>query len=74
MARDSIFACGAVLVPDFVTPAEEARILLRIAEGKRALRGVVVRQAVIRFPLLFSGGGDGSDGQVEADADTPVGT
>ena len=34
MARDaSIFACGAVLVPDFVTPAEEARILLRIAEA-----------------------------------------
>ena len=32
MARDtSIFAHGAVLVPDFVTPAEEARLLLRIA-------------------------------------------
>ena len=32
MTRDtSIFAAGAVLVPDFVTPAEEARILLRIA-------------------------------------------
>ena len=28
---DSIFAHGAVIVPDFVTPAEEARILLRIA-------------------------------------------
>ena len=35
MARDtdSIFAHGAVIVPDFVTPAEEARILLRIAEA-----------------------------------------
>ena len=35
MARDtgSIFAAGAVLVPDFVTPAEEARLLLRIAEA-----------------------------------------
>ena len=34
MPRDtSIFAHGAVIVPDFVTPAEEARILLRIAEA-----------------------------------------
>ena len=35
MARDtgSIFAHGAVIVPDFVTPAEEARILLRINEA-----------------------------------------
>ena len=34
MARDtSIFALGAVIVPDFVTPAEEARILLRINEA-----------------------------------------
>ena len=35
MSRDttSIFAHGAVIVPDFVTPAEEARILLRIAEA-----------------------------------------
>ena len=33
MTRDStsVFARGAVIVPDFVTPAEEARILLRIA-------------------------------------------
>ena len=30
---DSIFAHGPVIVPDFVTPAEEARILLRIAEA-----------------------------------------
>ena len=30
---DSIFAHGAVIVPDFVTPAEEARILLRIADA-----------------------------------------
>ncbi len=30
MIRDSIFAHGAVIVPDFVTPAEEERILLRI--------------------------------------------
>ena len=30
---DSIFDHGAVIVPDFVTPAEEARILLRIAEA-----------------------------------------
>ena len=34
MARDSIFAHGAVIVPDFVTPAEEDRLLLRI--GQRA--------------------------------------
>ena len=35
MARgtDSIFAHGAVIVPDFVTPAEEARILQRIGEA-----------------------------------------
>ena len=34
MARDtSIFTHGAVIVPDFITPAEEARILLRIAEA-----------------------------------------
>ena len=30
---DSIFAHGAVIVPDFVTPAEEARLLLRITEA-----------------------------------------
>ena len=30
MTRDSIFAHGAAIVPDFVTPAEEERILLRI--------------------------------------------
>ena len=29
----SIFAHGAVLVPDFVTPAEEERILLRISQA-----------------------------------------
>ena len=35
MARDtdSIFAHGAVLVPDFVTPAEEARLLLRVSQA-----------------------------------------
>ena len=35
MSRDttSIFAHGAVIVPDFITPAEEARILLRIADA-----------------------------------------
>ena len=33
MARDSIFAQGAVIVPDFVTPAEEERLLLRISEA-----------------------------------------
>ncbi len=33
MARDSIFAQGAVIVPDFVTPAEEERILLRISQA-----------------------------------------
>ena len=33
MTRDSIFAHGAVIVPDFVTPAEEERILLRIARA-----------------------------------------
>ena len=34
MPRDaSIFALGAVIVPDFVTPAEETRILLRIGDA-----------------------------------------
>ena len=34
MAHDpSIFAHGAFIVPDFITPAEEARILLRIGEA-----------------------------------------
>ena len=35
MTRDteSVFAQGAVIVPDFVTPAEEERILLRIAQA-----------------------------------------
>ena len=35
MLRDteSVFAHGAVIVPDFVTPAEEERILLRIAQA-----------------------------------------
>ena len=35
MTRDttSVFARGAVIVPDFVTPAEEERILLRIGEA-----------------------------------------
>ena len=35
MVRDteSVFARGAVIVPDFVTPAEEERILLRIAQA-----------------------------------------
>ena len=35
MTRDttSVFAQGAVIVPDFVTPAEEARILRRIGEA-----------------------------------------
>ena len=33
MTRDSIFAHGAVIVPDFVTPAEEERVLLRIAQA-----------------------------------------
>ena len=35
MTRDttSVFAQGAVIVPDFVTPAEEARILQRIGEA-----------------------------------------
>ena len=35
MTRDttSVFAQGAVIVPDFITPAEEARILQRIGEA-----------------------------------------
>ena len=33
MSRDSIFAQGAVIVPDFVTPAEEERLLLRIDQA-----------------------------------------
>ena len=33
MACDSIFAHGAVIVPDFVTAAEEERLLLRIGQA-----------------------------------------
>ncbi len=49
MARDaSIFAHGAVIVPDFVTPAEEARILLRIGEASW-LASPPVRRALARL-------------------------
>ena len=54
MARDSIFADGAVLVPDFVTPAEEARILLRIAEAPWLDRAPPPG-AALRVPLQLPG-------------------
>ncbi|MCY4349704.1 MAG: alpha-ketoglutarate-dependent dioxygenase AlkB [Thiotrichales bacterium] len=58
MARDtgSIFAHGAVLVPDFVTPAEETRLLLRIAEApwRTALRRRVQHYG---FRYDYRGGG-----------------
>ena len=51
MALDaSIFAHGAVIVPDFVTPAEEARILLRIGEASMAHRASPARPA-LRLPI-----------------------
>ncbi len=58
MARDtgSIFAHGAVIVPDFVTPAEEARILLRINEAPW-LPELSRRVQHYGFRYSYSGGG-----------------
>ena len=56
---DSIFAHGAVIVPDFVTPAEEARILLRIAEAPWMTEHRPPR-AALRLPLRATGGGSRS--------------
>ena len=58
MARDnSIFAHGAVIVPDFVTPAEEARILLRIAEAPWLPE---LRRRAQRYGFRYSYSGGGS--------------
>ena len=58
MARDtSIFAHGAVIVPDFVTPAEEARLLLRIAEAPWLPE---LRRRVQHYGYRYSYSGDGS--------------
>ena len=58
MARDtSIFAHGAVIVPDIVTPAEEARILLRISQTPWLTE---LRRRVQHFGYRYSYSGDGS--------------
>ena len=54
---DSIFAHGAVIVPDFVTPAEEARILLRISEAPWLTE---LRRRVQHYGFRYSYGGDGA--------------
>ena len=53
---DSIFAHGAVIVPDVVTPAEEARILLRIA-GAPWLAELRRRVQHYGFRYDYAGGG-----------------
>ena len=58
MARDtSIFAHGAVIVPDFVTPAEEARILLRISQAPWLTE---LRRRVQHYGFRYSYSGGGS--------------
>ena len=59
MARDtdSIFAHGAVLVRDFVTPAEEARLLLRIAEAPWLTE---LRRRVQHYGFRYGYGGAGA--------------
>ena len=52
----SIFAAGAVLVPDFVTPAEEARILQRIDEAPW-LTELSRRVQHYGYRYSYSGGG-----------------
>ena len=54
---DSIFAHGAVIVPDFVTPAEEARILLRIAEAPWLAE---LRRRVQHYGFRYDYAGGGS--------------
>ena len=54
---DSIFAHGAVIVPDFVTPAEEARILLRIVEAPWLAE---LRRRVQHYGFRYSYGGAGA--------------
>ena len=54
---DSIFAHGAVIVPDFVTPAEEARILLRIAGAPWLAE---LRRRVQHYGFLYDYAGGGS--------------
>ena len=58
MARDtSIFAHGAVIVPDFVTPAEETRILLRISQASWLTE---LRRRVQHYGFRYSYTGGGS--------------
>ena len=58
MSRDaSIFAHGAVIVPDFVTPAEEARILLRIGQTPWLTE---LRRRVQHYGFRYSYQGGGS--------------
>ena len=54
---DSIFAHGSVIVPDFVTPAEEARILLRIAEAPWLAE---LRRRVQHYGFRYDYAGGGS--------------
>ena len=54
---DSIFAHGAVIVPDVVTPAEEARILLRIAEAPWLAE---LRRRVQHYGFRYDYAGGGS--------------
>ena len=54
---DSIFAHGAVIVPDFVTPAEEARILLRISEAPWLTE---LRRRVQHYGFRYSYSGAGT--------------
>ena len=54
---DSIFAHGAVIVPDFVTPAEAARILLRIAEAPWLAE---LRRRVQHYGFRYDYAGGGS--------------
>ena len=58
MARDtSIFARGAVIVPDFITPAEETRILLRIGQAPWLTE---LRRRVQHFGFRYDYRGGGS--------------
>ena len=54
---ESIFAHGAVIVPDFVTPAEETRILLRIAEAPWLAE---LRRRVQHYGFRYDYAGGGS--------------
>ena len=58
MTRDtvSVFARGAVIVPDFVTPAEEERLLLRISAQAPWMTELQPPRATLRLPLQTTRG------------------